>query len=420
MKSTRLEPGILTIFRLFLVVQFIIILVGLTVHHTRGYLEGNLGVAIAITGACIFLMLGYLSWPWLGARLGRIYLPIALVASTTFSLVAQNSFLKFQISSSTSGGSEESAWMQFLFLFIPLLLIGWQYGFRYVIAYSIPITFFDLILIQASNLAYFNDQQTFHRLLFIRFISFLLVGYIISRIMEQLRLQRRALLEANLKLEDYVATLEQLTISRERNRLARELHDTLTHTLSGVAVQLEAVDSLWDGDHEHAHQILQSSLKTTRDGLTETRKAIQSLRATPLEDLGLAQAICAYAEAAASQEGIHLHLDLPRDIEGLPPGVEQCFYRIGQEAIVNTTRHAQAKSIWVRMEKSPGGLQMVIEDDGSGFDLHAVEAGRHFGLQGMRERAQIIGAGLEISSRSGEGTRLRLSWQEKHSREGVT
>lgn len=419
MKPTRLEPAILTIFRLFLIVQAIITLVGLTVHHTRGYLDGNLGVEIAITVISIGLMLGYLSWPWLEARLGQVYLPIALVASTTFSLVVHNSILQFN-SSSSSGGSEESAWVQFLFLFIPLLLIGWQYGFGSVLAYCLPITFFDYVLIRAANPACDNDPQTFHRLLFIRFISFLLGGYIISRIMAQLRQQRRALQEANLKLADHVVTLEQLTISRERNRLARELHDTLTHTLSGVAVQLEAVDSLWTDDRDQAHHILQNTLKTTRSGLTETRKAIQSLRATPLDDLGLAQAIRVYTEEVARREGFQLHLDLPKNIEGLPAGVEQCFYRIPQEAIENTAKHAQAKSVWIRLERSPSGLQMEIIDDGAGFDLKNIETGRHFGLQGMRERAQIVGATLEITSRPGEGTSLRLSWQEETSRAGVS
>jgi signal transduction histidine kinase len=414
MRSTRLEPGILTIFRLFLIVQFILILVGLTVHHARGYLEGNIGVAISVAGISILVMLCYLSSPWLGDKLGRFYLPIALVASTVFSLLAQNLFMSFQ-SSITNGSSEESAWQQFLFLFIPLLLIGWQYGFKYVIVFCLFTLFVDYILIQYSNSDYFNDPQTYHRLLFIRFISFLLVGYIISRIMEQLHRQRRALQEANLKLEDYVATLEQLTISRERNRLARELHDTLTHTLSGVAVQLEAVDSLWASDREQAHHILQSSLKTTRSGLTETRKAIQSLRATPLEDLGLMQAMREYTEEVARREGFQLHLDLPKGIEGLPAGVEQCFYRIGQEAIENTAKHAHAKSVWVRLERSTSGLQMEIKDDGAGFDLKPGETGRHFGLQGMRERAQIIGAALEISSRPGEGTSLKLTWNGEHS-----
>jgi signal transduction histidine kinase len=237
--------------------------------------------------------------------------------------------------------------------------------------------------------------------------------------MEQLRQQLRDLQEANLKLEDYVATLEQLTISRERNRLARELHDTLTHTLSGVAVQLEAVDSLWASDREQAYHILQSSLKTTRSGLTETRKAIQSLRATPLDDLGLVQAIREYTEEVARREGFQLHLELPKGIDGLPAGVEQCFYRIGQEAIENTAKHSQAKSVWVRLDRSTSELLMEIKDDGTGFDIQAVEAGRHFGLQGMRERAQIIGATLEISSRPGEGAHLKLSWRDENSRAEV-
>jgi signal transduction histidine kinase len=418
MKSTHLEPGILTTFRLFLVVQSFLILVSLTVHHARGYLKEDTRVAILSTGISILGLLCYLSWPWLEKKLGCFYLPIALVFSMVFSLIAQNLFLTVPTSIS-NGGSDESAWQLFLFLFIPLLLTSWQYGFKHVITYCLFTTFLDFILIRSSNPDYLAIQQTIHRLLFIRFISFLIVGYIISRIMKQLRQQRKALQEANQKLVNYVATLEQLTISQERNRLARELHDTLTHTLSGMAIQLEAVDSLWASNREKAHHILQNSLKTTRDGLTETRKAIQSLRATPLEELGLVQAIREYIEETAKRESFHLHLELPKGIEGIPPGVEQCFYRIGQEAIENTARHAQAKFVWIRLVHSPSELVMEIKDDGTGFDLHVIETGRHFGLQGMRERAQIIGALLEITSQPGQGTYLRLSWKEESHHDGA-
>jgi signal transduction histidine kinase len=229
--------------------------------------------------------------------------------------------------------------------------------------------------------------------------------------MQQLRRERQALQEANQKLERYVGTLEQLTVSRERNRVARELHDTLAHTLSGVAVQLEAVNSLWTSDRKQARQILAHSLEAIRDGLTETRRAIQSLRAAPLEDLGLCRALRDYAEAAAGRAGFRLDLDIPLALEGLPAEVEQCFYRIGQEAVENIVRHADAKTVRLSLVHAGPGLRMEIADDGIGFDPQAAGPGPHFGLQGMRERAGVIHASLEVVSRPGEGTCVRLVWQ---------
>jgi signal transduction histidine kinase len=161
---------------------------------------------------------------------------------------------------------------------------------------------------------------------------------------------------------------------------------------------------------------LQRSLQATRAGLTETRNAIQALRAAPLADLGLVRALQDYAETTAGRAGFQLELDQPKTLEGLPPEVEQCFYRIGQEAIENVARHAQAKHLCLRFAGTAAGLRMEIADDGIGFDPQAVEAERHFGLQGMRERAQLIHAALQISSCAGQGTCLSLSWPENRVR----
>lgn len=417
-KSSRLEPGILAIFRIFLIVQLILILVNVMAHSARGYLKDCPWCAVAFGVANILILLGYLSWPWLQERMGRFYLPVALLYAVVFSLVAQNLFLTVQVSPAAGGGSEESAWQIFLFLFVPLVLVSWQYDFKAVIAYCFFTTFLDFALIRCANPDYFALQQTINRLLFIRFLSFMLVGYIISRIMQQLRQQRQALQEANLKLERYVATIEQLTVSRERNRMARELHDTLAHTLSSVAVQLEAVDSLWTSDWEQAHHILRRSLGATREGLTETRQAIQSLRATPLEDLGLVHALRGYAESTARRAGFQLLLDLPDTIDGLSPEVEQCFYRIGQEALENAARHANAKTIQVKLMQNDLVLRMEISDDGTGFDMQTADSGLHFGLQGMRERAQVIHADLEIFSQPDEGTCLTLVWNGENRQNG--
>ncbi len=243
MQPAQLEPGILATFRLFLIAQLVLILANLHVHSARGLLPAHPATAVTLAVAGILLLLGYLSWPRLEHALRRFYLPIALVCSVVFSLVAQNLFLITPLSVAARS-SEEHAWQLFLFLFIPLVLVGQQYGFKSVIAYCLFTAVFDYVLVSRTDTNFSLIEGTYHRLLFIRFLSFLLAGYIISRIMRQLRSERQALQEANRKLAGFVATIEQLTVSRERNRMARELHDILAHTLSGVSVQLEAARTL--------------------------------------------------------------------------------------------------------------------------------------------------------------------------------
>ncbi|MEL7234142.1 MAG: histidine kinase, partial [Chloroflexota bacterium] len=126
---------------------------------------------------------------------------------------------------------------------------------------------------------------------FMRTMSFMMIGYLITRLVEAQRQHRRELMEARSKVANYAAMVENLAITRERNRMAREMHDTLAHTLSATSVQLEAVNSLWDADEQKAQSMLQRALGTTRNGLTETRRALQDMRASPLEELGLVLAI---------------------------------------------------------------------------------------------------------------------------------
>ena len=195
--------------------------------------------------------------------------------------------------------------------------------------------------------------------------------------------------------------------------MARELHDTLAHTLSGLAVQLEAVSALWTVNPEQARSMVEKSLGATRSGLGETRRAIQALRASPLEDLGLVRALEDLAKETAGRAGLKLELELPPDIEGLPNEAAHCFYRIGQEAMENAVRHGNGRSLAVKLSGDAAGLFMEIRDDGEGFDPDGVDDGKHFGLKGMRERAELIHASLRIESRSSIGTSLSLSWHRQ-------
>lgn len=417
MYITRLEPNLLNNFRCFALVQLLMILINLHVHSSRGTLPGDSTLAFVVCLLCTGLLLIYLTIPWLQVHLGAVYLPAALIFNVTFSIVALNFFLSTPLSTHVGGG-EERAWQSFFYLFVPLVLVAWQYRFRSVVAFCAFMAILDLITVGITDPDFAAIHETYSRLLFIRSFTFLAVGYMIAIIMRQLRQERQALQDANQRLERFVATQEQLTISRERNRMARELHDTLAHTLSGLAIQLEAVSSLWAREPDHAQTLLQQSLKITRDGLTETRLAIQSLRATPLEDLGLVTALRNYAESATERNGLQLNLELPGNWQSLPPEIEQCVYRIVQEALENIIRHSQAKTVWVKLVQAASGFELRIEDDGTGFDTRASVASSHLGLKGMRERAQLIGAEFMIDSHRGAGTKLRLCWREDKQRKG--
>ena len=226
--------------------------------------------------------------------------------------------------------------------------------------------------------------------------------------MKRQREHRAALAEANRKLAQYAAATEQLAASQERNRLARELHDTLAHSLSGVTVQLEAVQALWDVNAMAARKMLDQALQITRSGLTEARRALQSLRASPLEDLGLALAVSDLAESVAARANLQLELDVQDHLENISPAAEQCVYRVAQEVLTNVARHADARSLRVVLGRENGALTLKVADDGRGFDPAAVN-GTHYGLKGnLRERAEMAGGTLEVDSSPLKGTTVKL------------
>ncbi len=239
-------------------------------------------------------------------------------------------------------------------------------------------------------------------------LGFLLVGTVISVLMHHYRAQQTALDGANQRLRQAAGTLESLTISRERNRMARELHDTLAHTLSGLIVQLATVNAYWEIDAELARTLLCAAEVTARQGLQDTRRALTTLRASPLEDLGLALALHALATAAAERAHLALELRLPAQVPLLAPEVEQGIYRVAQEALANVVYHARARRLGVTLVGDPPTLRLVIQDDGVGFDVHAPVSAGHFGLAGMHERGQWIGAQVRLQSAVGAGTTVEL------------
>ena len=154
---------------------------------------------------------------------------------------------------------------------------------------------------------------------------------------------------------------------------------------------------------------MEGASATAHSGLEETRRALKALRASPLDDLGLAQAIKAMAEDAVTRAKLTLHLSITGDMPALSPDVEQCVYRVAQEAVTNTVKHANAKNLSVKLEFVDGKVGLIVRDDGAGFDVDKSNKSSQFGLVGMRERAQLVGGKLDIISKPEEGTTIQLT-----------
>lgn len=358
------------------------------------------------------LLLAYLSWSWLERHMKRFYLPVGLALATLYP-VATSSFGLFASEGDILAIISRS-WLWLPVLFVPLVLIAWQYNFPSVLAFTIFTNLSELIV-----LLLVVDKITFRTMSllgvpFIRAFAFGMVGHIVINLMDTQRSQRRKLVQANARMGQYANTLEQLATSRERNRLASELHDTLAHTLSGLAVNLEAIKTVVPPAEVEAQDMLDRALLTTRNGLDETRRALKALRAGPLEDLGLRLALKALIENAVGRANIPVEFDYPQSAPSLPVDVEQNLYRIAQEALENVVRHANASRAGVKLESANGGVRLSIRDDGSGFNPAARGNENRFGLRGLRERAEALGGRLDVTSQPGQGTEITFIWEPEH------
>lgn len=197
----------------------------------------------------------------------------------------------------------------------------------------------------------------------------------------------------------------QLGAVEERNRLAREIHDTLAQGLTAVSLQLESVDALLESgtDKEKIQDTVQHALALTRANLEEARRSVMDLRATVLEEKTLYEAIKTLAE----REQVTFELFLAIETPPLPPDIETGIYRIVQEALTNSARHANASQVTIRLAHANGILSLLIEDDGEGFDPDAPPPNR-FGITGMNERARLMNGRLHLTTQPGQGTQIEV------------
>ncbi len=226
--------------------------------------------------------------------------------------------------------------------------------------------------------------------------------------------QRAALVIEKAQLHEQT---QALAVMEERNRLARDLHDAVTQTLFSASLIAEVLPNLWDQDQDEGRQLLKELRQLSRGALAEMRTLLLELRPAALMDANLDDLLRQLADAVVGRTGLPVQLR----VEGagsLPPQVHVALYRIAQEALNNVVKHARANHVSVTMRRmldeaeGNGATQCVelsVMDDGLGFEPECVPSDR-LGLCIIRERAQAIGAALNIDSKLGSGTRVTVVW----------
>jgi signal transduction histidine kinase len=364
----NIEPGLLRIFRWYVAIRLSF---GVLVLWSVRSEPDRTNPRFPGGGVFFFsLLMVLLVWPWAQRKLGRLFLPATLALATLGPIVesAQN------ITGRLDGA---------------------------VIAWAVVTTLLDAGSAIPPLEEAGADMAILTALVLARGALFAFVGLFVVKLIGGQR-------DARKSLATHAATLEELATSRERNRLARELHDTLAHSLSATAVQLEAVKALWDEEADRAKEMLDQSLQRARGGLGEARRAIQALRASPLDERGLAGALDQLGAAAAARSSIEIQVTVDDRVGELGPQLEQAIYRIADEALTNVVCHSGATAAALELKKARNRLSLEVVDNGSGFELDVPAGNGHVGLQGMRERAELVGGSLDVDSRLGGGTTVRF------------
>jgi signal transduction histidine kinase len=227
---------------------------------------------------------------------------------------------------------------------------------------------------------------------------------VFTRVAASEREARTALAEANQLLRDHAAQVEELATTKERNRLAREIHDSLGHYLTVVNVQIGAAQAILDQDRPRALDHLSNAQALTQEGLAEVRHSVAALRASPTESRPLPEALARLAEQW-NAAGLRTRFAVAGTARSLTPQVNLTLYRAAQEALTNVGKHAHATSVDLYLDyRNEESVHLSVKDDGVGSD----NSGGGFGLLGVRERVQQLSGAVRVRTDSGKGFALEV------------
>jgi signal transduction histidine kinase len=256
-------------------------------------------------------------------------------------------------------------------------------------------------------------------------IPLLFAGWFVSvlsgrqdRTIEQLEETNQRLITAtkeNTGLQSQLlAQAREAGVFDERQRMAREIHDTLAQGLAGVLTQLEALEREGAGDvPEDWHDRVSRARELTRENLVEARRSVQALQPGRLADSQLPEAVASMARTWAAGTEVTASVDVVGDVERLPSELEVTLYRVAQESLTNIAKHAEAANVHLTLSYLDDVVLLDVVDDGVGFARRAGDArpadGSGFGLTGMQQRVELVGGRLEIDSVVGEGTTVNAT-----------
>ncbi|HYO50162.1 MAG TPA: sensor histidine kinase [Chloroflexia bacterium] len=334
-------------------------------------------------------------------------------------------------------GYDDPAWLQVAFVGISLVLVFWMntYSLAFFSVYFplIAATFgtfkwqiaVPIIAVQMSALAYQlgifgggdNPELSTGALIGISFsvLSFIAI-FVFMTILMRSRIESEQLVQelkaTKQRLEEALAREEEVAVLRERNRMAREMHDVLGHALSLVAVKIEAAQRLQAVDPDRASAELDATKDLVRQSMSDLRASLADLR-SPTFEVGakpLSQALQEWSARTAKEGGFSIEYDFEPGVDALPAPIQDALWRVGREAVLNVMKHARAKRVEINAFQKDGKAYLSVGDDGVGIPHLAEGSARlevegHYGLRGMRERLEALGGQLAVKpGRDGHGT----------------
>jgi signal transduction histidine kinase len=281
---------------------------------------------------------------------------------------------------------------------------GWERLLLETAVYAAGYLFFGVTTsaLRTAQLAQLQNERLYQK-----------QTYLVAQQKELLEQQTALLDELKLKnkqLQEYAHQVETLAVVEERNRLSREMHDTLGHRLTSSAVQLEAAQRLLPEQSERAAIMIGEVRQEVRLALAELRQTVGRLREPVETELDLPQALQRIVERFQSASGLQVQLVLPQEICSMPPAQRLAMYRAAQEGLTNIQRHALATEACLRLICTPEEICLELQDNGQGLPVDGLTSTSHkgFGLRGLTERAVALGGEACLENAPGGGAILSV------------
>ena len=293
-------------------------------------------------------------------------------------------------------------------MILPVAAQSLAYTWRFTVAIC-------AILLGLMWLAYFNGQPLGETLLDLLSIG---VSVLFTLIFTSIALRESAarsqvqqlaldLRQANHRLAEYAAQAEELATMRERNRVAREIHDNLGHYLTVVNVQIEAAKTIMTTQPEKAHDALNKAQNLTQEGLAAVRQSVSTLRESPLSNQTLAEALAQLAEEVR-ESGLVTELTIMGEPAERDPKIELTLYRAVQEGLTNVRKHARASRVDINLRYDAQETVLTLQDNGIGTDL-AQKSASSFGLVGIEERVNLLNGRIHITTAPQQGFQFTIT-----------